>query len=392
MNSLSSISFDNTEVAYQTKSNSELRKTYHLFRMMNQRLLVKIGNAMIQFLMSKNIPIEGLVKKTIFNQFCGGETLEETKKLIDNLSKYNVEVLLNYSVEGLEDADSYYSTYQKSLEMIHFAAENPSVRAVCIKFTGYAGIDLWTKVQSKTTLSKNEDFEYQQARQYIDHLCAAAVKADVQLFVDAEESWFQDAIDNLVDEMMAKYNKEEAFIFNTYQLYRQDKFEYLKSSAELAKSLGYVLGAKIVRGAYVEKENQYALKTGVPSPINATKELSDIAFDKALVYVVNNLEHISLCCASHNERSNQLLIEEMVKCNIPFNHKHISSSQLLGMSDNITYNLNRIGINTAKYVPFGPVKEVIPYLIRRAQENSSVAGQTSRELRLIEKEIRRRKL
>lgn len=389
---LYSISFDNTEVAYRAKSDSALKKSYYLYKAMSYSTLVSLGNIVIEKLIQWNFPIHSLVKSTIFHQFCGGETLDETKRLIDDLKRSNIEVLLNYSVEGLDDAASYRATYHKTLEMIRFSRENPSIRAICIKFTGYASIDLWTKVQAKESLTPEEEQELAQAHSYIDHLCLEAVEADVQLFVDAEESWFQDAIDDLTDAMMQKYNREEAYIFNTYQLYRHDKLENLKQAAQKAKTQGYILGAKIVRGAYVEKENTYADKHRTPSPINATKELSDKEFNAALAFCIEHIEYISLCCASHNEYSNQLLVELLTNNNIPYNHKHINSSQLLGMSDNITYNLNQIGINTAKYVPFGPIREVIPYLIRRAQENTSVAGQTSRELKLIEKEMRRRKI
>ena len=385
------ISFENTEIAYRSKSNSQLIQSYYLYKLMSFSWLVNMGNPIIQFLISVNFPgMKTLVKNTIFKQFCGGESLEETKELIDELKISNIEVLLNYSVEGLDDAASYKATYEKTLEMIHFSKENPSIRAVCVKFTGYASIDLWTKVQAKLALTEQENQEYEQAKAYIEHLCLEAVEADVQLYVDAEESWFQDAIDDLVDQMMAKFNQEEAYIFNTFQLYRHDKLEHLKRSHELAISKGYILGAKIVRGAYVEKENNYAEKNGIASPINNTKELSDDEFNKALIYCIENIEKISLCCASHNEYSNELLVSTIESKKIDKKHRHISSSQLQGMSDNITYNLNNLGVNTAKYVPFGPIKEVIPYLIRRAQENTSVAGQTSRELLLIENEIKRR--
>lgn len=387
------ISFDNTEIAYKTKSNIELKQSYYLYKLMSYSTLVNIGNSVIQLLISIRFPgINTIVKKTIFKQFCGGESLDETGELIDNLKQSNIEVLLNYSVEGLDDSESYKATYEKSLEMIRFAKLNTTIRAVCVKFTGYASIDLWTKIQAKTPLNSNEEQEYLQAKAYVDHLCLQAVEANVQLYVDAEESWFQDAIDQLVDEMMEKYNREEAYVFNTYQFYRNDKLDYLKTSHKLATEKGYILGAKIVRGAYVEKENAYAEKNGLSSPINETKELSDKEFNEALIYCIDHIEHISLCCASHNEYSNQLLVSQMQKNNLAMNHKHICSSQLQGMSDNITYNLNQLGINTAKYVPFGPIREVVPYLIRRAQENTSVAGQTSRELLLIEKEMKRRNL
>ncbi|MCE2964066.1 MAG: proline dehydrogenase family protein [Chitinophagales bacterium] len=384
------ISFENTEVAYAYLSNNELRKAYWLFRLMSINWLVGLGNSVIHSMLKLNFPIQSIIKNTIFSHFCGGESLDESIPLINRLKKNNIEVLLNYSVEGLEDATGYRDTYEKTLNAIHFAKENPSVRAMCVKFTGYAHTDIWVKLQAKQVLTQAEQQEFLQAKSYIDKLCSEAVNCDVHLYVDAEESWFQDSIDDLVDEMMEKYNKEEAYIFNTYQLYRNDKLEDFKKAHQRAIEKGYILGAKIVRGAYVEKENDYYVKLGKKSPINDTKDASDREFDGAVRYAVENVTTISLCCASHNEASNKLYFELLTEKNIPLNHKHVNASQLLGMSDNITYNLSALGMNTAKYMPFGPVKEVIPYLIRRAQENTSVEGQTSRELLLLKKEMERR--
>lgn len=385
-------SFENTEIAYGYLSDNELKKAYWLFKLMSIRWLVNLGNSFIDKSLKLNLPIQSVIKNTIFAHFCGGETLEESIPLINRLKKSNIEVLLNYSVEGLEDASGYKDTFENTLNAIHFAKENPSVRAMCVKFTGFAHTDIWVKLQAKQELTQAERQEFLQAKSYIDRLCAEAVDCDVHLYVDAEESWFQDSIDHLVDEMMAKYNKEEAYIFNTYQLYRNDKLEDFQKAHKRSIESGYILGAKIVRGAYVEKENQHYAKAGGKSPINATKEDSDREFNLALGYAVEHIETISLCCASHNEESNQRYYQLLSDKNIPLNHKHVNASQLLGMSDNITYNLAALGMNTAKYMPFGPVKEVIPYLIRRAQENTSVEGQTSRELLLLEKEMKRRKL
>jgi proline dehydrogenase len=384
------ISFENTEVAYASLSDKELKKAYWLFRMMSIPWLVNIGNSMITLCLKLNLPIQGIIKNTVFSHFCGGESLDESISLISRLKQNNIEVLLNYSVEGLEDAKGYQDTYEKTLNAIHFAKENPSVRAICVKFTGYAHTDIWIKLQQNKELSATERHEYLQAKSYIDKLCSEAAACDVHLYIDAEESWFQSSIDTLVDEMMEKYNQEDAYIFNTYQLYRNDKLDDFKKAHQRAIEKGYVLGAKIVRGAYVEKETKYYQALGAKSPINDTKEASDKEFNDAVRYAVEHIANISLCCASHNEASNKLYYELLTQNNIALNHKHVNSSQLLGMSDNITYNLSAMGMNTSKYMPFGPVKEVIPYLIRRAQENTSVEGQTSRELLLLEKELKRR--
>lgn len=384
------ISFENTEIAYKSLSDSELKKAYYLFKMMGYNQLVKIGNQVINFLLKFNFPIEGIVRNTIFKHFCGGETLENTIPLINKLKQSNIEVLLNYSVEGLENAASYKNTFDKTLEAIHFAGENTSIRAICIKFTGFANMNIWTKLQNQEPLNSEEQEEFEQAKYYIKTLCNAAVESRVHLYVDAEESWFQSSIDDLTDELMAQFNREEAIIFNTFQLYRNDKLKHLESSIALAKANGYILGAKLVRGAYVEKENDYAQKNNIPSPIHRSKKETDIDFNLGIELCIQNLEHVSICCASHNEYSNLYFVELIQKNNIPLDHKHLCISQLLGMSDNITYNIASLGIPTAKYVPFGPVREVIPYLIRRSQENTSVEGQTSREFTLLSIEKKRR--
>lgn len=388
----STISFENTEIAYKNLSDKELKKAYYLFKLMGNNQLVSIGNQLIQFLLKINFPIEGIIRNTIFNQFCGGETLETSIPLINKLKESNIEVLLNYSVEGLETAESYKNTFEITLEAIRFAKENTSIRAICIKFTGYANISIWTKLQNLEKLNSEEQAEFDLAKFYIKTLCNEAIESKVHLYVDAEESWFQNTIDDLTDELMALYNKEEAIIFNTYQMYRNDKLEDLNKSIELAKSKGYILGAKLVRGAYVEKENEYALKNQIKSPIHSTKLDSDTDFNKALKLCIDNIESVSVCCASHNEYSNLYFVELIKENNLPINHKHLCISQLQGMSDNITYNIASLGIPTAKYVPFGPIKDVIPYLIRRSQENTSVEGQTSRELMLLSKEMKRRGL
>ena len=384
--------FDNTEIAYKRLSNNELKKSYFLFLLMKNATLVHFGNQIIQFLLKINFPILGIVKKTIYSHFCGGETLEESQKTILDLSKNNIETLLNYSVEGLENTDSFKETYLKTLEAIDFAKLNQSIRAICIKFTGFARIDIWIKLQKGEALNTNEEEEYQKALEYIQHLSQKAVENNVQLYIDAEESWFQDSIDKVAIDLMLQYNKEKAFIFNTYQLYRSDKLEHLKRDIEWAKTNQIQLGAKIVRGAYVEKENEYARKNNIVSPIHKTKQDTDQDFNKAIEYCIHNINNVSLCCASHNEYSNQLLIQLLQENNISLDHPNISASQLQGMSDNITYNMSQKGIKMSKYLPYGPVKEVIPYLIRRSQENTSVEGQTSREFDLLLQEKNRRNL
>lgn len=384
--------FENTEIAYKRLTDSELKKSYFLFLLMKNASLVHLGNQILQFLLKINFPILGIIKKTIYSHFCGGETLIESQKTISKLSENNIETLLNYSVEGLENDESFKETYLKTLEAIDFAKSNQSIRAICIKFTGFARIAIWIKLQNKEALNINEESEYQKALYYIQNLCHKAVESNVQLYIDAEESWFQDSIDKVALDLMLQFNKEKAFIFNTYQLYRSDKLEHLKRDIHWAIENHIQLGAKIVRGAYVEKENEYARKNNTSSPIHKTKENTDIDFNKAIEYCIEYINNVSLCCASHNEYSNKLLIQLLQKNNIALNHSNISASQLQGMSDNITYNMSQLGVKMSKYLPYGPVKEVIPYLIRRSQENTSVEGQTSREYDLLYKEKNRRKL
>lgn len=384
--------FENTEIAYKRLTDSELKKSYFLFLLMKNASLVHLGNQILQFLLKINFPILGIIKKTIYSHFCGGETLIESQKTISKLSENNIETLLNYSVEGLENDESFKETYLKTLEAIDFAKSNQSIRAICIKFTGFARIAIWIKLQNKEALNIYEESEYQKALYYIQNLCHKAVESNVQLYIDAEESWFQDSIDKVALDLMLQFNKEKAFIFNTYQLYRSDKLEHLKRDIHWAIENHIQLGAKIVRGAYVEKENEYARKNNTSSPIHKTKENTDSDFNKAIEYCIEYINNVSLCCASHNEYSNKLLIQLLQKNNIALNHSNISASQLQGMSDNITYNMSQLGVKMSKYLPYGPVKEVIPYLIRRSQENTSVEGQTSREYDLLYKEKNRRKL
>ena len=383
------ISFDNTEIAYQTLSNAQLKHAHFLFSMMNKPWLVKYGSRATLFGLRIKLPILELVKVTIYDQFCGGEELEDASQVVVQCSKNNLDVLLNYSVEGLEDERSFLLTFREAVKSIGFASNYNNVRAICLKFTGYGRIALFEKIQAGLQLTEKEEKEKDTAKKYIEDICKLAHYNKVQIYVDAEESWFQDTIDAWADEMMERFNKEEAIIFNTFQLYRHDKLEYVKKSIQRAKEKGYILGAKIVRGAYVEKENQHARETGVKTPIHLTKADTDKDFNEALRLCIESLDHVSLCCATHNEESCLLAVDLLSKRgNYP--EKHFCFSQLYGMGDYISNNLSNKNFKVAKYLPYGPVKDVIPYLIRRAQENTSVEGQTSRELILIKKEMARR--
>lgn len=384
------ISFDNTEIAFKALSNSELKKASRLFSLFNMEWLVAMGSSFTERLLHIGIPIHVLVKPIIYSHFCGGEDLKECTKLIRELANRNVGVLLNYGVEAKSSDAEYEFSVMQNMQAIELAGKEKNIKAVCIKLTGFGRVALFEKLQKKQSLSASEEAELKAINERFDRLCDAALANQVSLYIDAEESWIQEPIDEMTLERMKRVNTKSAIIYNTYQLYRNDKLKDLKADLEKAKKDGFILGAKLVRGAYVEKENEFAKSAGKASPIHITKAATDDDFNLALTFCLDNIEAIACCVASHNEYSCLLLTQLLQQKNIPFNHPHISVSQLYGMGDHITYNLSDSGINCTKYVPFGPVKEVIPYLIRRAQENGSVEGQMGREIKLLNKERSRR--
>jgi proline dehydrogenase len=339
-----------------------------------------------------HLPIKGLIKSTIFKQFCGGETIEECNRTIAELEKFHIGTILDYSVEGKETESDFDSCMTETIATIAKAQKSSSIPFCVFKVTGLARFALLEKVSSSlSSLTPDEQKEYGRVQLRVSTICKAAHDAGIPLFIDAEESWIQQAIDNLANQMMVLYNKEKAIVYNTFQLYRKDRLAYLKHSYQLAVDGNYFLGAKLVRGAYMEKERARAAEKGYPSPIHDTKDHSDVDYDAAIVFCTEHLDRIALCAGTHNEASSMKLAELMQKKNIQPTNKHVYFSQLLGMSDHISYNLANAGYNVAKYVPYGPVREVLPYLIRRAQENTSVKGQTGRELSLIIKEKERRR-
>ena len=385
------LSFDNTEIAFSGKSNNDLNRSYWLFKLVSNSTFVNIGKSLTTFAIQTHLPIKGIIKATIFKQFCGGETIEECNKTIAELGKYNIGTILDYSVEGKESETDFDACTKETIETIHKAKNNSHIPFCVFKVTGLARFDLLEKVSSGHTLSSTEQTEYKKIQTRINSICKAAHDAGVPIFIDAEESWIQQAIDDVANEMMKLYNKENAIVYNTYQLYRKDRLAYLKTSFEIAQKNNYFLGAKLVRGAYMEKERALAQEKNYASPIQNTKENTDKDYDAALLFCAENIKKIAVCVGTHNEKSSMYMAQLMKEKNIPFDTKHVYFSQLLGMSDHISYNLANAGYNVAKYVPYGPVSEVLPYLIRRAQENTSVKGQTGRELGLIIKEKERRK-
>lgn len=387
------ISFENTEVAFESKSNADLKRAFRLFKMVSNPRMVKLGKWATNLAISLRLPITGMVKKTIFKQFCGGETKDECKQTIENLWKYRVGTILDYSVEGKDAVDDLERTKEEIISTIEKAAQNESIPFSVFKVTGVARFSILEKFNDPSkAVSEQDKLEFQDVTRRVEEICKTAHDKKVPLFIDAEDFCIQDTIDRLVTSMMAKYNKDEAIVFNTVQMYRIDRLDHLKKAIEQAKSSGYKYAVKLVRGAYMEEERSLAKEKGYPDPIHPNKKACDDSYDQALELLVSSGEDVFFCAGTHNENSSLLLAELLDKYKMDRGDKRVFFAQLLGMSDHISFNLSKNGFNVAKYVPYGPVKEVLPYLIRRAEENTSIAGQTSRELSLIIKERKRRKL
>ena len=383
--------FDNTEIAFEYRPTKELKRAEFLFSSMSSPLLTKVGMAVTKWAMDWHIPIKGLIKHSIFELFCGGETMEEAAGTATVLGKYNVGVILDYGVEGKEGEAAFDEAVPEFIKAINYAASQKNIPFISVKITGFSRFALLEKIHSGAVLTESENEEWVKVRGRIDRICSAAFDAGIMVLIDAEESWIQQPVDDLTNAMMEQYNKTKITVFNTFQMYRHDRLIFLKESHKQAIAKGYILGAKLVRGAYMEKERSRAASLGYPSPIQASKEATDKDYNEAVLYCQQYLDKIAVFIGTHNEKSCLLAAEYMDKQGIPAGHPHVFFSQLYGMSDNVSFNLANSGYHVAKYLPYGPVKDVIPYLMRRAQENTSVAGQTSRELSLIRKELKRRK-
>ncbi|MFN4812704.1 MAG: proline dehydrogenase family protein [Bacteroidota bacterium] len=388
---MSHISFDNTEIAFASKSDADLNRSYLLFTMVSRTSWVKIGKRFTNIAFSLRLPISGLIKATIFKQFCGGENIDDCANAIKALGDYKIGTILDYSVEGKEAEEEFDKTAGETLDTIKRAAGDSNIPFCVFKVTGLARFALLEKVSAQAQLNTQEEKEWQRVKDRVLRICAQAATTGVPIFIDAEESWIQGAIDALADEMMSQFNKQKAIVYNTVQLYRKDRLEFIKKSHSLAQKNTYLLGLKLVRGAYMEKERERATTMNYQNPIQNSKEDSDRDYNAALDYCLEHINEIAICAGTHNEKSSLHLVELMKKFKVPANDNRVYFSQLLGMSDHISYNLAQAGYNVAKYVPYGPVKDVLPYLIRRAEENTSVKGQTGRELSLIIKEKQRRK-
>jgi proline dehydrogenase len=402
------VSFENTENAFAYKSDAELKKAKFLFKSMGSSFLVKWGTRLTPLAIRFKLPIKGLIRKTIFSQFVGGETLKETAPVAGMLSKYNVQVILDYGVEGGNDGESGFDhACEEFIRVINYAASQPNIPFISIKVTGFARFELLEKLDRSLDLSSgplmkryatalasftsDESEEWDRVQARMKKICVQASAKDIGVLIDAEETWIQDPVDVLSIQMMQVFNKEKVIVYNTVQLYRHDRLSFLKDMLEAAELKEFVLGVKLVRGAYMEKERARAAEKQYSSPIQRDKEATDHDYNASVVFCIDHIDHIASIIASHNDYSNLRATELLNEKGISFSHPHVHFSQLYGMSDNITFNLAKAGCSVSKYLPFGPIEDVIPYLMRRAEENSSLSGQTGRELALINKEIERRR-
>ncbi len=404
---LPAISFDNTEFAFAYKTDKQLKKASFLFSLMGKPSLVKIGTRLAPWSVNAGLPVKGIIRNTIFAQFVGGETLEETAVVAKKLGEFNVQVILDYGVEGKEGEENFDHACEEFIRVINYASTQPNIPFMSVKVTGFARFALLEKldtamhrgqgslmkryIKAVDELSPEEKEEWHRVRHRVMRVCEAGAGKKVGVLIDAEETWIQDPVDALTILMMDTFNKERAVVYNTLQHYRHDRLQFLKDSYEAAVERKFILGAKLVRGAYMEKERKRATEMGYPSPIQADKQSTDNDYNEAVKFCIDHIEKVALMVASHNEYSNLLATQLLQQKGLPLNHPHVHSSQLYGMSDNITFNLAHAGGYVSKYLPFGPIKDVLSYLMRRAQENTSVKGQTGRELGLIKKEQERRR-
>ena len=401
---MQSLSFDDAKTAYASKSDKQLKNARFIFESMTKPWLVRLGLRLTPLALKFGLPVKGIIRKTIFSQFVGGETLEDTSAVVEKLAKFNVKVILDYGVEGKQGEKEFDHAADEFIRVIDYAATQPNIPYMSIKLTGLARFGLLEKVNNIAVyddivrgkiafdkLDESEKAEWKRVVARLTKICSAAAKCNVGVLIDAEESWIQHAEDALATMMMMRFNTQKPVIFNTAQLYRHDRLQYIKDFCSFAKENNFIPAMKLVRGAYMEKERARAEEMNYPSPINATKTDTDNDFNTAVSFCLSPENNMHIVIGSHNEYSNLLATQIMEKMGLQLNNRRIYLSQLYGMSDNITFNLAKAGCNASKYVPFGPISDVIPYLMRRAQENSSVSSQTRRELQLIEKELKRRR-
>ena len=402
------ISFDNTENAFAYKTDKELKKAQFLFKSMSYQWLVKLGTSLTPWAIRTGLPVEGLIRNTIFDQFVGGETLQETARVAKKMGQYGVDVILDYGVEGGHSEEAFDHATDEFIRVIDYAATQPNIPYISVKVTGIARFALLEKLDRSVelnagslmkrfskaldSLSEDEKIEWQKIQQRLLRICKDASEKKVGIYIDAEQSWIQDPIDVMTILMMEKFNRRRVVVYNTLQMYRHDRLQFLQDCYEAAVQRNFILGTKLVRGAYMEKERKRAEQMNYTSPIQSDKASTDRDFNSAIQFCIDHLDRNALEVASHNEYSNLFTTQLLQQRGMPLNHPSVHFSQLYGMSDNITFNLAKVGCHVSKYLPFGPIKDVVPYLMRRAQENSSVKGQTGRELALIKRENERRRL
>ena len=382
--------FENTRVAFKMKNNFHLYNAIFLFNIITRKVLVKFFTNITMLMLKINLPIKWILKKTIYRHFCGGIDLYECNEIINKMYKMNVHSILDYSVEAQKDEILFEKSCEKKIEIINSVYANNAIPFTVFKPTSIGRYELFKDLSKEKKLNDKEKHEWLKVVSRFHKICKHAMKMNIKILIDAEEFEVQKAIDDLSIEMMKKYNVKNTYVYNTIQFYRWDRLDYVKNIFQKYSKSKFKLGFKLVRGAYMEKERLMAKKGNYESPICKTKIDTDKNFDSGVELMFKNLEKVEFFVATHNEKSNYKLIELMRKNGIKNSDKKIWFGQLYGMSDNITYNLAKAGYNVAKILPFGPVENLVPYLIRRAQENSSFEGQSNRELSLLRKELKRR--
>ena len=386
------LDFQDTETAFAPLTDKELKEKYRLFSMLNSPFLSGIGTRMAKFALSMGLPVEGMIKRTIFEQFCGGETIEECNRVIERLGESNIGTILDYAVEGKSSESDFDATKDEIIRTIERAKDDPNIPFSVFKVTGIAPLGTLERLSARKKLDAKSQAKAERIHSRFEEICSHAHTVGQPIFIDAEHTWLQDAIDRMATEMMEKYNRETPIVYNTIQLYRTDRLQYLRNARKEASKNGYWLGMKLVRGAYMEVERERAAENGYPSPIHTDKAATDEDYNAAIEYCLKHLGEMAFVNATHNEESTQLLARRMHELGLPENHPRIFFSQLYGMGDNISYVLAKRGYNVSKYVPYGPVTDAVPYLIRRAEENTSAAGHMSRQLEMITRELKRRRL
>ncbi len=384
------IRFDNTEVAFASKSNRDLKRSYFIFSTMQHPFIVSIGVRLTTWALKIGLPIKGIIKKTLFYQFCGGESISDSTKTVNQLADFNIKTILDYSVEGGSNEMSFDSTCKQIVEVCNSSKDNPNIPFCVVKLSGLGSVDLMTRAQAGEHLTEIEKNKLGYIHERAEEIAKAAKSNGLLFMIDAEETWMQDVVDEITYALMAKYNKDYPLVYNTYQFYCKDALPKLKRDADTAEKVGYYFGAKLVRGAYIEQERERANEMGYDDPIQEDKSSCDNDYDEGLKFCIENIGRVGLCAGTHNENSSAYLVDLIEEHDIMKDDPHVYFAQLLGMSDHISFNLSNAGYNVAKYVPYGPVEKVMPYLFRRAEENTSIAGQSGREISLVKKEMSRR--